>query len=511
MKHIRYDVREPGSVILREWNAQRQASRAPRRARREFTGAQMSRLTESWTTQSTHLNQELWRNLRVLRARSRELARNNDFAKAFLRMVKSNVVGAGGMSLQVHALRADGSIDDHDSGVCEAAFKAFGKLGNIEVTGRHSRAAVERLIIETVARDGEILVRRLRKRGPHNYQVQLIDPALLDESLKCDLANGNKVRMGVELDSWKRAVAYHLVSDDMNDLDRMGSWTGKHIRVPAEEIWHLFVSEYPDQIRGVPWMSTALIRMNMLGGYEEAAVIAARLGASQMLLFESKDGQAETLADNAGEAAADPSAELSMDIEPGQSRVLPPGFSVSDWKPQYPHEQYGDFVKWCLRGAAAGLGVSYHGWAGDLESVNFSSARVGMVEEREVWKALQVWMIESFNTPLYSEWLPNAMLSGALDPLPFTKLAKFDAAVWQGRRWPYIEPLKDAQANDFEIANGTNSRTRIIRDRGDDPDEIWRELELESARLKKSGVIQETPGKKPGVSTSGGTNDDQNN
>src|SRR5205085_11694175 len=98
--------------------------------------------------------------------------------------VKSNVVGATGMALQVHALRSDGSIDDHDSGVCEDAFKDFSRLGNFEVTGKLSRATFERLLIETVARDGEVLVRRLKKQGPHNYQVQLIDPALLDEALK---------------------------------------------------------------------------------------------------------------------------------------------------------------------------------------------------------------------------------------------------------------------------------------------------------------------------------------
>jgi lambda family phage portal protein len=488
-----------GSQVLHAWLASRPGaavrlgsaplarSRAPRRLAREFAGGTSRPITASWTTQDRHVNQSLLQHLRVLRARSRDLERNNDYAKHFLRLVTDNVVGPSGMSLQVQAKRPDGKLDSLDSDACEQAFARWSRAANCDVARRLSFTALQRLIVRQVARDGEVLIRRW-PRGPFNYQLQLLDPALLNENYNDELASGNRVRMGVEVNSFDEPVAYYLLKRESQDPRTGLSYTqGDYVRVLASEMWHLFVPEFTGQYRGVPWMSTTLIRQKRLSSFEEAALGAAEEGAKKLAWIKSPDGDIAPLADgssNTDGSATDDinSGTLSTDSFDVAYGHLPPGYDVESWDPKYPEAYFGAFVKATLRGIGAGLGVAYHKLGNDLEGVNYSSARSGELNERDVWKALQVWLIDSFCAPVYSEWLPNAILTGEL-ALPMSKKDKFDAAVWQGRRWDWVDPEKDVNANVTAIDNCLTSRRRVIAAMGNDPDEIFAELREEKQQL----------------------------
>lgn len=469
------------------------AASAPRVRTAAFNGADNSRLTANWSSSPMHLNRALFADLRTLRARSRELARNNDYARKFLALVKNNVCGHTGFGLQVQALTASGSIDERGSMRCENAFKDWSKAGNCEVTGRLSFTDACRLFIETVARDGEVLVRHY-PRGSHGYQFELVDPSLLDERLNMDLPGGGRVRMGVEYNSWHQPVAYWLARTDTADPMHWGWFGGSdYERVPADQMTHHFVVEMIGQLRGMPWMATAMYGMNMLAGFDESALVAARTGAAQSGFFTSPDADSKWLTDayeggsGSGTGAGSGSEVPVMEVEPGVFRTAPPGTEFHKFDPDYPHAMYAPFVKAVIRRLATGLLSPYHDLANDLEGVNFSSIRSGVLEAREVWKALQEWMIGVFLAPTYSRWLPQSIVSGQLN-LPFDKLAKFDAAVWQGRRWDWVDPLKDVNAQILAVQNGFKSYSQVIREQGGDPQEIWRELETDRARLQGMGL-----------------------
>ena len=72
----------------------------------------------------------------VLRNRSRDLARNNEYAKRYLNLVKTNVVGEKGFSVQVRARNDDRSLDAVGNAIIENAFTSWGRMGNADVTGR---------------------------------------------------------------------------------------------------------------------------------------------------------------------------------------------------------------------------------------------------------------------------------------------------------------------------------------------------------------------------------------
>ncbi len=497
----------PGS-ILSDWRATSgpEALRtraaaplaAPRRPmRRSFAGAHIGNLTASFQVDGADINETLAGALRILRGRSRNLAKNNDYVRKFLRMVQNHVAGPNGFVLSVPCTRPDGSIDETDKLVVEGAFKRWGRRGTCDVTERLSVAQLQRLLVLTVARDGEAFVRRVTgtRHNPFGYVLQVIDPARIDDTLRADLANGNRIRMGIELDAWGREVAYHMVPAGEYAFGQ------QRTRVPASEMWHIFLQEETDQVRGVPWVHSALRRLNDLGGYEEAAVIAARIGASNMGFFiPPKDGPLAgvgQLAEQVQDGSAGEAPEMVREAAPGTFEELPEGYDFKSFSPEYPHQNFDMFVKAMLRGVASGVGADYNTLANDLENVNYSSIRSGKLETQDGWIALQSWFAESFLDPLYTEWLGFAFASGQLGFLPVSKFAKYDVAVWQGRRWPWVDPKSDLEATKLELDLGLISPSQVIRQLGRDPESVWREIEKDRKRIASLPPIPGAPAAAP--------------
>ena len=109
-----------------------------RMKKRNYGGARGGRLFGDFVGSSFSADSELRYNLEVLRNRSRELVRDNEFAKRYINLIKTNVVGDKGFHLQVKARNDDGSLDRAGNAIIENAWKSWGRLGNPTVDGRMS-------------------------------------------------------------------------------------------------------------------------------------------------------------------------------------------------------------------------------------------------------------------------------------------------------------------------------------------------------------------------------------
>ena len=454
-------------------------------SKRNFTAAGHNRLTSSWKSVQASADLAIYKDLKTLRGRSRELAMNNDYVKRFLNLCKNNIIGWQGITLQCKAKDSNGKLDKLGNSEIESAFKRWAKKGNCDVTGRLSWIEFQRLFIDTVAKDGEVIVRKVKNfDNDFGFALQIIDPDLLDENLNRDLGNGRRIRMGIELDEWGRPQAFYLLKQHPNDLSPYSTYqyTDKYQRIPASEIIHAFDPLRPSQNRGIPWAHAAMFRLHMLGCYEEAELVAARTGASKMGFFErAEDGEGYQ-----GDEY-DSDGNIISEAEPGTFEQLPPGVKLHEWDPQHPAGNFGNFVKAILRGIASGLGVTYHNLANDLEGVNFSSIRSGTLEERDCWMTLQLWVIENLHEQVFPDWLEMAMLHGQVN-LPFSKFDKFNTASWQPRRWPWVDPLKDQEATLLSAKMGARSLADIIREAGRDPDDVFDEIAETKQKLEKLGL-----------------------
>ena len=298
------------------------------------------------------------------------------------------------------------------------------------------------------------------------------------------LENGNEIRMGIEFDAWKRPVNYYLHQVNPNDsyygLERYGI---RHLVLPARDVIHPFIRYRAKQAHGIPWMVTPAQRMKMLGGYEEAELVASRVAAAKMGFFKTQ-GDAEYKGEDDG------SGNKIMDAQPGAFETLPQGLELDKWDPQHPNANYPAVVKAWLRGIAAGLGTSYHTLANDMEAVNFASGMIGLGEERDFWKTIQYWFIENFSEPVFTAWLEMAIITGIV-PLPMSKFAKFNAPAFQGRRWKFVNPAVEVEAIKTMLDLRLTSITRQCAEQNIDRDELFQEIADERQKMEDLQIMPE--------------------
>lgn len=446
--------------------------------KRSYDGASVNRLTADWITSSTSTRTELRKDLKRLRARSRDLSRNDPYFKKFLSMVGVNVVGPHGIKLQVRARTASGELNKGLNAVTEAAFRIWGRTQTCTVTGNVSWKEAQRLFATTLARDGEVLVRkryvRKTKANPFGFSLQFIDTNWLDEGYNQVLDTGRRIVMSVELDRDDKAVAYWLTPPGVQSV---ASNQRYRVRVPAEEIIHAYLPEEGNQTRGVPWSHAIMGRARMLDGYQEAELVAARAGACKGGFMKPPEEQSY---DGVNRRAVE-------SVEPGMIQELPPGYEFIQYDPNHPNANYPAYVQEVLQGIAAGLGVSYTSLTGDLSRVNFSSIRAGLLEERDVWRTLQQFVIEHFCDEVYTAWLEQAFLTGALE-LTDAEYEAVSMPVWQPRGWQWVDPLKDVQATVMAIDNTLATRTDALAEQGADFEEIVAVLAQEKEMLDAAGI-----------------------
>lgn len=470
-------------------------------SKREWKAAKVDVMRSNWPTWTRPPNAEIRYGLRALRSRSRVEAQNNDHARGFLREVKTNVVGHKGVILQSKARLRNGKPDLRARTAIEEGWRDWGE--EADTTGRLGWVDVQHQAIETVARDGECLFGLIDSwdHNPYGFAVQALDPETLDTELNETLSNGNVIRLGVELDQHDRAVAYYFVQPDRQHQTYRPSAGGRareHLRVRAADIVHCYLPEWTLQSRGIPWMATALKRMTDLNGYDESAVIAARSGASKMGFFTQSDDAVPPLRDDgtaqhgvSDQEGAD--GQLYSAFDPGSIGLLPPGWEFQGWDPKFPHADHGSFTKAVLRGISTGLGVSYNTLANDMEGVNYSSLRHFALVERAVWMLIQEWFIRAFHRRVYRAWLDAALIRRALvdprgRPLDAGRVREFRRVYWQPRRWQWVDPQKEATAAEKEIAMRVRSISSVIRERGEDPEDVWREILAEREMLAEMGI-----------------------
>lgn len=452
---------------------------------RMFDAGKADRLTDNWGTMPLTADDIIRRNQRVLVARSREQAANNDYARAFLRMARQNIVGARGVQLQAQAKDPSGSLDTLANDAIELAWRDWGHRNNCDVTGQQSWRSIQASCVTSAAKDGEFMLLKVygRDAGPWGFALQILDPQRCPVDFdQVQLGSGKFVRHGIEFNRYGRPLAYYFTTTEAEDADY--SYGGRHYnRIPADRIIHGFLPDIVGQKRGLPWMATGLWRAQMLGGFEKAALVNARVSAAKGGFFEWEEGYGPEPEED---------EELYMDAEPGSFQELPAGVRFREWNPQYPSGEFAPFHKSMLRGIASGWGVAYNNLANDLEGVNFSSIRQGKLDERDNWKDLQEWLIEQLIEPVFEAWLPRALLGERIKvngkPLKAERLSKYRQVSWQPRRWEWIDPRADMDAAERSKNNLLASPSQIIRDQGRDPQTVWREIARDIETMKAAGI-----------------------
>jgi len=464
---------------------------------RAYAAAVANRLTSDWNAPDTTADMEIEVALPILRQRARDLERNNDYIRRFFNLLLANVVGHTGIGLEAKTLNPDGSMDEYANRLIEEAWQEWGEVGSCTVCGRYSFLDVLMLCLRSVARDGEVLVYMPPSwRGNDaGFALQLIEADHLDIRYNADLANGNIIRMGVEMDPWRRAIAYHILT--RHPADHGGYTKGSdRVRVLAEYIIHFRKPERVDETRSAPWITCSAARIRQITAAEEAEVVAWRIAASKMGFYIPGDDP-----NYDGDDEADDGNPI-QEAEPGVFELLKSGWDFKEWNPDKPSSTVESFLKAELRGVASGLNVSYTSLSNNLEGVSFSSIRSGEISDRDNWRVLQTLIIQHLCHPIYKQWLKTVLTTGYLALSP-SRYRKYLRVTWRPRGWEWVDPQAESTAAENDVRLGVASLFDVAAKHGRDLEEVFAANEQAIKLAKKYNLELEVF--KPKTNAAGAT------
>lgn len=488
-------VSQPGSVVLRNWNAQRQIQKLAESRSRMYAGAAMNRLNSDWNALNTSADSEIITSLRPLRARSRELVRDNEYAKAAVRLIKNNVIGTGiGMQAQVKS--SGGKLMARYNDKIEEEFEEWCDKDTCDPAGKLCFPDMERLIIGSLVENGEVLVQKIRQpfgSGRIPYALNLIESdRLVDQWSVVRAENGNTIRMGVEQNRWGRPVAYWLYPNHPGDYQFSSFVESALIRLPAEDVIHLYIPERIGQTRGVPWFHATLKRLRNMQGYEEAEIVAARASASIVGIIESSEG---VVPDTEEFTNSGNKEQSTLSMEPGTFQQLAPGEKFTGFNPSRPNSGMDPFMRFMLRAFATGIGVSYASVSSDYSQSNYSSSRLALLDDRDLWRVLQGWFIRNFRREVHRDWMSAAVLANVISiPDYYANKKKYWTVRFKPRGWSWIDPAKEVAAYKSAVRSGfmTVSDVISLTSEHSDAEDVFKERRRELDMMAENDLVFDT-------------------
>jgi lambda family phage portal protein len=473
---------------------------------RGFAAAEIDRLLAGWKYDGGYTPSEIISYLEPVRAHSREMAKNNPHMKKFLSLVAINVVGErfSFKSTPHDIIKNEPVMDTVAAKFIEYHWWRFCNHRDplttstwFDVTGLKTESEMDRLNAKTWARDGEYFIHIIRgSANPYGIAFRVLRPDWCDHKYNMsDTGRGTLIHAGVERDlQTRRPVAYWFHTTPTNAYAYNGRGQPL-ISIPARDIIHGFTQEDEDQPRGIPWTHAGLRKLKMLELYDEAEITAARDEACSTRSYQAQDGaDMDAIIDLTDPDNAEVANVLTMEKQPGQAEIVPRGYKMEIHTPQHPNRELTAFKNSMLRDIATGFGVEYANFANDWAGVNFSSVRAGTISERDGWKILQNDMISQCKQVQFLVWLESFLTYSISGQLPMAKIEKFSEHEFRGRRWMWVDPVKDMNAAKMARDNLWKTDTDIAADLGYDYDDNLETMKREAESREKAGFAKDLTG-----------------
>ncbi|MEM9684761.1 MAG: phage portal protein, partial [Pseudomonadota bacterium] len=360
---------------------------------------------------------------------------------------------------------------------------------------------LQKLAIGTIARDGEVLIRRRRRpssEGLHiPLQLQVLECDYLDTMKDLTrLEDGGFILQGIEFDKLGRRRAYWLFDEHPGSQRSVvggGSLLGLSKRVDAKDVLHVYRIDRPGQVRGISWFAPAIVTFKDSDEYEDATLVRQKIAACFSAFVTDVEGDSPKTGTN--DDNSDPATDQ---FEPGMIVNLPLGKDIKFSNPPTVQE-HESFSGTLHRKMAAGLGITVEDLTGDYRGMPFSAARMSRISH---WFNVHDWqhqmLIPQMCNPIWDWAMEAGQLAGQISEAPPAK--------HMPKPMPMLEPEKEGLALQRLVRSGALTPSDMIRRMGGDPDTHWDEYAADIKLLREKGIVLDSDASK--VSQTGQTQTD---
>lgn len=430
---------------------------------RRFDAASHSRRTADWHTTGTSANKETEMSLHTLRYRSRELVRNNPFAKRAIQAIAINTVGLG-IRPSVRKSKMN-KISEAQIQKLKDAWADWGETTDCDFDGKCNMYGLQNLAARCLAESGEVLIMRrwtTDKKKSLPVQIQILEPDYIDHHRNTPQgfkdAKGGYCIQGVQFDEFGLRIGYWMYKvhpgEGMVQMSQL---------IPDSDVLHVFDKERAGQVRGIPSLATSAMTLRDFDQYEQAQLIRQKIAACFSAFVTDTNIDQSLPSGTKGDGMEK--------LEPGMVKYLAAGQTMTFANPPTV-QNYDEYATAMLRKAASGIGISYEVLTGDLSNVNFSSGRMGWIEMHRYIQHLQMLVIvPQMCDPIWGWFLEACHLAGAVKEGVIKTKAK-----WTPPRREMIDPVKEGKALIELIRAGLISWSDGARQQGQDPETLLAEV-----------------------------------
>jgi len=393
----------------------------------------------------------------MVRERARDAYRNNPWARRAVDALAVSAVGAG---IKPQA-RADGDLKRR----LQQEWLLWTDAADF--AGRYDFYGLQQAALRTMLVDGEAIILLLVEPGQRiPLQLQLLTGEYLDSSR----VDGQTLN-GVEYDAAGRRVAYWLFRKHPADAPNMQS-----VRVPAEQVIHLYAPIQPGVERGVSWLAPALVPLRELQEFIEASLVRQKIASLFCGYVQTADGSNPLNQTNAVPT-----------LEPGSMVRLQPGEAVEFSEPPDVGQTYEPFVRQQLRAIASALNVPYEILSGDVSQVTFASGRHALLEYRRQLESIQHHIVVfQLCRPVWEAWTRLAVAAGVLPE------GDYGDVRWIAPQLSMLDQRMEVQSVIQQIRAGLISRSEAVSMSGWDAEQIDAEIAQDNARADRLGNVYDS-------------------
>lgn len=430
---------------------------------RRFDAGRLNRLNrDHWRfAHGQTINHDLSSDLPTLIARCTHEAANNPLVSGAIETIANDLVGRNGPRLQVT------SDSPEFNERVEEAWRNVWSMP--DPNGQLSGPECMRLWIRTLCTSGSFVnvFANVDREGPVKFGWRTVHPRRLETDPVH--AGDPLVQFGVRISEWGRPVEYFIRKPDLGAFRKP-----EYIRYPAGIVQHRFESIEPEQITGIPWLTSCLETVADLRQFDYYVMQAAKNQAAHTMALEAK----------APELVSQPFdvTGMTLSVEPGAVNVAPAGWGWATVQPTQPGAQYQSFRHERLRELGLALGMPLMMVLLSSAESNFASAHYdGAVYMRRI-KARQAWIERSTLNELIEQIVAELIIAGEVD-----RPANY-RCLWTWELPPYVNPEKQRKADRMAVEDGAMPLGEYSASLGFDFEDVVEQRVRENERLEEAGL-----------------------
>jgi lambda family phage portal protein len=434
-------------------------------------------------------NTENKRAVSSLRSEARRLEENFDIASGALDALVANVVG-GGIAPEPQVM-LKGSTTELAEDFNRLLLELWEDWIHVpEVTRQWDYYSLQRLAFRSVARDGEVFGQRLigpTERLDHvtrvPYSLELLEADFVPDDYD-DPSQG--ITQGITFNQWGAPTRYWVYKT--HPLDNGTQVSVEKKPVAADRMLHVKLAKRLHQARGISVFAPVFTRFDDLKEIDESERVAARVAAAMSAYIKKGTPDDFSESDYAGMAGPGGEKPLRMiEFQPGMVfDDLLPGEDIGTIASSRPNNALIPFRDAQLRSAASGCSVSFSSLSKNYNGT-YSAQRQELVEQYAVYRALTSAFVFRFCQPVWDGFIDAVRLTQGVDLSKVNLDTVYDAS-HTPPPMPWIDPEKEVSAQVIAEEHGYTSRSRIIRQRGDNPDQVYREIARDQKETERLGL-----------------------